>query len=90
MNLNELKAHWDAYAIRKLSNGTIIAVGKMAFTVALYVGLEDNFYERRYCYESLTDALTALVQWDGVGDPPGPWIKEKPSERFGPGALNNA
>jgi hypothetical protein len=36
----------------------------------------------------LTDALNALTAMDGRGDPPGNWIKEKVSERLGPGALN--
>lgn len=44
------------------------------------------FYSARYCYASSREALAALREWDGLGDPPGPWIKEKKSERYGPGA----
>jgi hypothetical protein len=43
-------------------------------------------YTARYCYERATDARDALRTWNGEGDPPGPWIKEKLSERLGPGA----
>lgn len=43
----------------------------------------------RYCYENYRDAQNALMAWDGEGDPPGPWIKEKPSGRLGPGATTS-
>lgn len=59
---------------------------RMIFTTSLTVGLDEWGYERRYCYERFEDARDALVAWDGIGDPPGPWIKEKPSDRRGPGA----
>lgn len=45
-------------------------------------------FAARYCYESFADAKHALATWDGKGDPPGPWVKEKLSERRGPGAKN--
>jgi len=51
-------------------------------------GVEDGGYDyaARYCYPNLTEALAAIATWDGQGDPPGPWIKEKISERLGPGS----
>ena len=38
-------------------------------------------YDARYCYPIERDALHDLREWDGKGDPPGDWIKEKVSER---------
>lgn len=38
-------------------------------------------YSARYCYPIARDAERALAEWDGIGDPPGEWIKEKVSER---------
>lgn len=38
-------------------------------------------YTHRYCYESPLEATRALREWDGKGDPPGEWIKEKVSGR---------
>lgn len=43
----------------------------------MLVGVEPNTYRTRFCYEQLSDAIGALATWDGHGDPPGPWIKEK-------------
>lgn len=57
------------------------------YTTGLFVGLTDIGYDRRYCYEHAKDAIVAVLTWDGRGDPPGPWIKEKPGDRLGPGAL---
>ena len=42
-------------------------------------------YRTRYCYPTIEAAEAALGVWTGDGDPPGPWIKQKPEERHGPG-----
>lgn len=59
---------------------------KMNYTTGLFVGITEWEYERRFCYEDWHEARKALEAWDGAGDPPGSWIKEKPSNRLGPGA----
>lgn len=73
--------------IKAMQDGVRCAIQKQLFTVAIVVGLDKGGYKRRYCYEREQDAREALVQWDGSGDPSGPWIKEKPSDRLGPGAT---
>lgn len=59
------------------------------FTFGLVVGLSDEGYERRYCYERLSEAADALQTWDGTGHPNGPWIKCKGAgiDLMGPGAI---
>lgn len=52
----------------------------------LCTGLTLGQWERRYTYSRAEDAEAALAAWDGTGDPPGPWRKEFPSGRNGPGA----
>jgi hypothetical protein len=47
------------------------------FTTGLVVGLDRIGYDGRYCYESHADAISALKDWHGVGDPSGGWIKYK-------------
>lgn len=73
--------------IKVMQDDTVCALQNQLYTTGLVVGLDRTGYTRRYCYERWYDAKEALIQWDGVGDPPGPWIKEKPSDRLGPGAL---
>ena len=76
----------DYYAPRKvLSTGEQAGISDYAYTAALVVGLCEGGYRTRYCYETRAQAEAALQAWDGTGDPPGPWIKQKPEERHGPG-----
>lgn len=75
---------------RKLADGRVLAMRHMIATAALFVLLSDRFEPCgyaigcRYCYETAKDALAALMTWDGAGDPPGPWIKQKPPDRLNP------
>lgn len=73
--------------VRELPDGKLAGLHPQMFTTGLFVGLQKDWYERRYCYEKFIHAYEALQAWDGKGDPPGPWIKEKPSDRLGPGAI---
>lgn len=76
----------DFEAVRRLPTGELAGCRPQLFTTSLCVGVDDEAYRTRYCYERAEDAKAALTQWDGAGDPPGPWIKQKPEERLGPGA----
>jgi len=73
------------FSPKLLSTGEWAALGKFIFTTGLLVGIDEVGYRTRFCYKYSTDALIALNAWDGVGDPPGNWIKEKGSiERNNP------
>lgn len=78
----------DYIAPRQLPNGQWAAIGSLIFTSGLFVGLTKYGYDRRYCYEHQHEALAALDKWNGEGDPPGMWIKEKPSNRINPNIWN--
>lgn len=65
----------------------VIGLQRMAWTWGLFVGIDYAGYVKRYCYQNRQDALMAFNIWDGDGDPPGPWIVEKPGGRLGPGAI---
>lgn len=47
------------------------------YTTAVVVGLDPTGYRLRYCYEHRSEAQAAIKAWDGLGHPPGPWIKCK-------------
>lgn len=70
--------------LRRLSDGTLIGTRAMMYTTGLFVGLDRHGYRTRFCYEREADAMTACLTWDGTGDPPGLWIKEKPADRLNP------
>jgi hypothetical protein len=82
------KRHGYAF-VRELPSGEWAGLMPMLFTVGLFVGLDDDGYRVRYCYERFPEALLALAAWDGKADPPGPWIKRKGAggDVLGPGAI---
>jgi hypothetical protein len=88
----DVPEHWagEILAMRDVPGRGRCAVRRFIYTCGLLTRLELTDwtceYDERYCYQSRSDALEALRTWDGRGDPPGPWIKEKTSERLGPGA----
>ncbi len=86
----ELLAHWaDCYAPRLIPGQGLCLLRRFIYTTGLltHVSLDETgcSYAARYCYAHIGDAFSALASWNGEGDPPGPWIKEKVSERLGPG-----
>jgi hypothetical protein len=62
---------------RLLPTGEWAALQRMFVTVGLFIGIDKFGYTRRFCYPDALSALLALAEWDGVGDPPGPWLVEK-------------
>lgn len=42
------------------------------------------FYDEAWCFVRDT-AIGAVAEWDGTGDPPGPWIKAVHTGQPGPG-----
>lgn len=74
------------FGVKRAKSGEWLGVQKMLYTTGLFVIHEDgSAWRTRFCYEHSIDAVLALAAWDGEGDPPGPWVKEKPSDRHGPG-----
>jgi hypothetical protein len=74
--------------VRQMKNGEWIGILQQIYTYRLCVGLDQFGYKRGYCYEKLIDAVVAVADYEGEGDPSGPWIKMKgeDGEKLGPGA----
>jgi hypothetical protein len=53
------------------------ALVDMLNTCALAIAITQASAESRYCFEHYSDALDSLMSWNGIGDPPGDWIKQK-------------
>lgn len=89
----EMLDHWQFVRVREIPNCGDCVVQRFLVTAGLLTHVEVDAanidYKARYCYDSAIEAVVALEQWDGVGDPPGEWIKEKVADRFGPGAKRD-
>ncbi len=62
---------------RLFPTGETAAVQRFMFTVGVVTGIDEFGYRCRWCYDNYRMASLALSRWDGKGDPPGPWIKQK-------------
>jgi hypothetical protein len=83
--LNQLERE-GYYHIRVLPVG-VAALRDYVNTCDIVFGITGTAYRGRYSYPEPVSARTALNQWNGTGDPSGPWLKYKgPDElRIGPG-----
>lgn len=61
----------------RISGRGVCGLGRMAYTVGLFYGINKIGYTGRYCFHTLSEATKALLEWGGDGDPPGNWIKHK-------------
>ena len=77
--------------VKELETKEWAAVTPYLFTYGLCVGIDPqgDCHRTRYCYPDGVSAEKALEEWDGRGDPPGPWIKQKPQERTNPQKGHN-
>lgn len=71
-------------AIRRLSDGHIICVARLAFTFALHLGVnKQDPYLYRFCFPSLQDAMKAFEEVESVYDVPTfGWVAARPEKRI--------
>jgi hypothetical protein len=68
------------FHLRDIPGRGICGLRKFVFTVGLCYGLDETGYVGRYCFSEISEAMGAIDQWkerQGLGDPPGEWIKHK-------------
>src|SRR5262245_16376457 len=71
--------------VRLAPSGEWLAVLPQIHSTALCVRINElGLYRTRFCYARAIEAMVAFAIWDGVGDPPGDWIKQKPEDRLNP------
>lgn len=63
---------------RQLDDGTYVALGRLMFTTALFIGVVGHQYARRYCYTALCDAVDAYNTLTTGDDEPTGWIARRP------------
>lgn len=67
-------------AFRQLPDGRWLGVLRLLFHWTLHVDIDPWGYRDRYCYRHVYDALRAMREWDGTGDPEG-WHRHPKSGR---------
>ena len=85
--MNRMKGVEHALYWREVDDDFMVCVYSMLFNDRVCFGLKGvGYYERAFCFPKGGSAIEAAKEWDGEGDPPGPWIKETGTQRYGPGA----
>lgn len=64
--------------LRELPDHSVAAIGKLIYTTALYLGLDEVGYRRRYCYDDDARARTEFDKLQTQDDEPQGWIAKRP------------
>lgn len=78
--------------LREIPGRGICGLKPFIFTTGLCYNLQMNdfnIYDGRYCFPTFEDAFFSLKNWDGIGDPPGDWIKHKGRTEYSNPKLKN-
>lgn len=71
----------EAYTcFRTLPDGRLCGVHRLLFHWTMHVDIDVDGYRDRYCYQTETGAIKALLEWSGNGDPDG-WHRHPASGR---------
>jgi hypothetical protein len=73
----DIQAESGYASVRALEDGTIIALGRLTFTTALYVDLTRTGWARRYCFKLAPLAVNAFDRLKSVEDVPAGWIAQR-------------
>jgi len=80
MNKKQLQAFLTDQGYKNLRyvQGTLCGTQRMFTTTAIIIGLTEQSYERRYCFQDHNEApLMLLCMKDVIHHPSGNWIKVK-------------
>jgi hypothetical protein len=61
----------------KRYGGSWACLGGMLFSWRMFLNIDQTGYSSCIDYPDRASAEAALKAWDGLGDPPGPWLKWK-------------
>ena len=52
-------------------DGEVVGLSQFLFTTGIVVGMDETGYKHRYCYHTVLDAHSALMEWiaDGTEEP---------------------
>jgi len=64
----------EAYtALKRLNDGRLVGIMPLMFHWTLHVDINPFGYADKYCFATRDMAETAIVEWDGHGDPGNQW-----------------
>lgn len=70
------------FDVRMLEDGTIIGIGRLLFTTAIYMDMDRCGFGARYCFEDQALALTEYAKLKSGDDQPTGWVATRQPRRF--------
>ena len=64
--------------LRRLEDGTIIGIGRLMFTTAIFVDMNEWGWTRRFCFDDPALALAEYLRLRTDDDEPAGWIARRP------------
>lgn len=65
-------------SVRRLEDGTVVGVGTLLYTTAVYVGIDLMGWRHRFCFDDHNLALFEYRQLRAGQDEPSGWIARRP------------
>lgn len=78
--LDQISKISGCHHVRQLEDGTVVGVGQLLYTTALYVGLTIDTWHHRFCFDDPALALSELQRLRTAQDEPIGWIARRPQQ----------
>lgn len=63
--------------LRELPDGYVVGTMELIFTRAIFIGLNEWSFEKRFCFSDRELALTELAKIQSVDDEPTGWVARR-------------
>ncbi len=64
--------------VSQLDDNSWVGIGELLFSTALYMGMDQSGWAKRYCFELRSDAIQELIKLTKQTDTPNGWIAKRP------------
>lgn len=73
-----IKASGGFMDVRQLEDGTVVGIGPLLYTTAIYVGMDLIGWNQRFCFDDLELAFSEYRKLRSGQDEPSGWIARRP------------
>ncbi|MEY8194740.1 MAG: hypothetical protein RPR28_07795 [Cycloclasticus sp.] len=94
MTLDELEEYFGFFGVH-VRGDRLVGFNRYMYSVAIVVDVDyarnksQAGYKYRYCYKTLREALEAMDDWDGVGEPKDFEVRKGLGIDYAPKSLSN-
>lgn len=75
--LQQLAEHWFFHEMRQLDDGTVIGLGPLMFTTAIYIDVEQWGWGKRFCFKDPDEAAREFHRLQSGDDEPEGYVARR-------------